>query len=704
MGIAMSHISRAKKRMARPMAAAATAAMAVASTAVVFATSPSAQAQEACPAVEVIQVQGTSGSSENKDPKELRSMYPNYNLAQRLVDKYPGQVRAWDVPYPSSISTLFSVIQANVPGQPTTSEHTYGQSVQMGVDWANNRMAQTASACPNTKFVITGYSQGASVAGNVATAVANDFVKGVTSDKIVGVVLFADPSRSGNSQYDSWESTTTLYNQVPPGKMQKNLEIVAPDAEDNAVGWAGPRNLPMKGLYGKVLSLCDANDIACTVAPDSMLRDIADTANLTTNATVNSEISQRISKGVAHFMNNGGVEALTTLNFPRAAELFGQAVGVAQLSLQDLGVASQLVNEVGGLANILLGAKGFGADVDGGALANLGTVFRGFLTTGAESIADTFNLPVDTVRDMIDRFGFADTLGDDNHWSQLGAQFGAFSGFPMAHASYWNTNKIEGIPAADWAYNWIETGVGNAINGKTFTYTPQGKVGSQYEDTAQPTVQNDGDKTPEVSGEKQNNPTPSPAPRPEADGSVNETGNTAAPKPLPQNTENRDEKAVNGVVINDRGEVVTAKGSVLRSDGKVDVFDKDGNYVGTGVVKVDQKNGEVTIVDENGHVIAKGGAVRDASGRTAVVDFKGNLISVIGDAVATPDNETAAEQPAEAENEQVGEAKTQRTALASTGSEIGGVAGASLVISALVGAAITSRRKRSSNEDAAVLV
>ena len=106
----MSYTSGAKKRMARPAAAIASAALVGGSAVVVSAAqAPSADAQS-CPAVEVIQIQGTGSSSQDKDPKQLKSMYPNYNFAERLVNKYPGQVRAWDVPYPSSINTMFHLI------------------------------------------------------------------------------------------------------------------------------------------------------------------------------------------------------------------------------------------------------------------------------------------------------------------------------------------------------------------------------------------------------------------------------------------------------------------------------------------------------------------------------------------------------------------------------------------------------------------
>lgn len=527
----MSYTSGAKKRMARPAAAIASAALVGGSAVVVSAAqAPSADAQS-CPAVEVIQIQGTGSSSQDKDPKQLKSMYPNYNFAERLVNKYPGQVRAWDVPYPSSINTMFHLISnSGIPGQAPSTEHTYGQSVQMGVDWSTKRMEQTARECPNTKFVITGYSQGASAAGNVATAVANDFVKGVTSDDIVAVMLVADPARSGNSQYDSWETTSTLYNEIPPGKMQRNLEIVAPEAVEGTVGWTGPRNLPMKGLYGKVLSLCDSNDIACTVEPGSILRDVADTANLTSNAFVNSDLGKKLSKGVNHFISNGGIDAVMAQDINRAGQIFGGAVQASGLGLLDAGAAFQALKETKNLAAILLGPNGFGSDVDGGFWKNIGPLIRGGLESGAYSLADTFNIPPIVVEGALKVFNRnAKELSTDGYWEELGGTIAKSGAFPAAHASYWTTNHINGRPSAEWAYSWAETAVGNAIAGKTFSYTPAGNVGSVIEPSLEAPEQIKGEEAPKVTGEKQNNETSAPAQPDAPSGGTSGASNKPAP-------------------------------------------------------------------------------------------------------------------------------------------------------------------------------
>lgn len=646
----MSYTSGAKKRMARPAAAIASAVLVGGSAVVVSAAqAPSADAQS-CPAVEVIQIQGTGSSSQDKDPKQLKSMYPNYNFAERLVNKYPGQVRAWDVPYPSSINTMFHLISnSGIPGQAPSSEHTFGQSVQMGVDWSTKRMEQTARECPNTKFVITGYSQGASAAGNVATAVANDFVKGVTSDDIVAVMLVADPGRSGNSQYDSWETTSTLYNEIPPGKMQRNLEIVAPEAVEGTVGWTGPRNLPMTGLYGKVLSLCDSNDIACTVKPGSILREVADTANLTSNTFVNTDLGKKLSKGVNHFISNGGIDAVMAQDLNRAGQIFGGAVQASGLGLLDAGAAFQALKETKNLAAILLGPNGFGSDIDGGFWKNIGPLIRGGLESGAYSLADTFNIPPIVVEGALELFNRnAKELSTDGYWEDLGGTIAKSGAFPAAHASYWTTNHINGRPSAEWAYSWAETAVGNAIAGKTFSYTPAGNVGSVIEPSLEAPEQIKGEEAPKVTGEKQNNETSAPA-QPDAPsgstsgasnkpapGQGSNTGSTATDKPSPSTSAQKPSKGTNS---GEKGDATaTPKGTTTKAPAPETTKPNPGSAnVGSDTPSVTKKPLPLPGMNTAGEEVSSSSNASGAGSKTensntggVLVDGKGNVIGAKG--------------------------------------------------------------------------
>ncbi|WP_051644344.1 cutinase family protein [Mycolicibacterium neoaurum] len=66
-----------------------------------------------------------------------------------------------------------------------------------GVADAGARIRTTAANCPNTRFILGGYSQGAAVAAYVSTS---DIPVPVT-DRIAGVVLFGKPSAGLLSRY-----------------------------------------------------------------------------------------------------------------------------------------------------------------------------------------------------------------------------------------------------------------------------------------------------------------------------------------------------------------------------------------------------------------------------------------------------------------------------------------------------------------------
>lgn len=67
--------------------------------------------------------------------------------------------------------------------------------MQTGAKDVINRLKTQAAACPDAKFALVGYSQGASVIRTAAKSITPDLEK-----KIVAVVLYGDPSlRSGTT-------------------------------------------------------------------------------------------------------------------------------------------------------------------------------------------------------------------------------------------------------------------------------------------------------------------------------------------------------------------------------------------------------------------------------------------------------------------------------------------------------------------------
>ncbi|WP_328477394.1 cutinase family protein [Actinoplanes sp. NBC_00393] len=98
-------------------------------------------------------------------------------LAQRITRELPQTVRTTAVDYPASFN--------------------YTASVRQGVADLTAKVQRTAAACPETKVVLAGYSQGADVVGDTVTGpLAGDL------DNVAAVLLFGDPSFTAGEPFN----------------------------------------------------------------------------------------------------------------------------------------------------------------------------------------------------------------------------------------------------------------------------------------------------------------------------------------------------------------------------------------------------------------------------------------------------------------------------------------------------------------------
>lgn len=108
----------------------------------------------------------------------------------------------------------------------------YVQSKQTGIDALNHTLT---SLCATTRIVFGGYSQGADVAGDVASNIGNN--RGpISADRVIAVALLADPGRG------------------TPGE-----SLVGPNA-NRGVGMGGNRPGGMGSLAGRVATICDTGN------------------------------------------------------------------------------------------------------------------------------------------------------------------------------------------------------------------------------------------------------------------------------------------------------------------------------------------------------------------------------------------------------------------------------------------------------------
>lgn len=144
------------------------------------AATPNPPPSDGCPAVEAIAVPGTSQTNPQADPSKPVGVLANILEPLRQHVRVP--MLTYYTPYPA---TIFG----------GTDGGGYLASKQAGIDSTNNRLHAEANRCAKTTFLLTGYSQGADIAGDVAAAIGNN--KGVIPpSRLLAVALLADPSQS----------------------------------------------------------------------------------------------------------------------------------------------------------------------------------------------------------------------------------------------------------------------------------------------------------------------------------------------------------------------------------------------------------------------------------------------------------------------------------------------------------------------------
>lgn len=253
-----------------------------------------------CALVQVVGVPGSGSTHSSADPEDKQEIQPGWNPAKELEEKYgAGNVHGITVPYPASLGYLYSAqaLQGTPEGYIGGYEGVgYSQSVQTGVDWAKNYMTETAQQCgEGTKWVVYGFSQGADVAGDLAAEISNGGVSGVSPDDVVAVTLISDPNKSPLATEPlEGDNKVHLYAPVPKGIVQSNGEV-SNTSIDGKQGVAGSREENFNALYGKVLSLCDADDFPCANRPGSLLSDVTKIAQSDTGFSLTDEQMQSIN-------------------------------------------------------------------------------------------------------------------------------------------------------------------------------------------------------------------------------------------------------------------------------------------------------------------------------------------------------------------------------------------------------------------------
>jgi hypothetical protein len=143
-------------------------------------TAPPAWTQPRCPDVEAIAIPGTTETTTGANPTTPVGMLAN--VLQPLAKRADHHVTTFYTPYPASIT-----------------DGGYQVSKQAGIRAANTELAATARRCPAATFLLTGYSQGADAAGDIAAAIGHG-TGAIPANKLLAVGLLADPAQSPAGQ------------------------------------------------------------------------------------------------------------------------------------------------------------------------------------------------------------------------------------------------------------------------------------------------------------------------------------------------------------------------------------------------------------------------------------------------------------------------------------------------------------------------
>ena len=179
-----------------------------------------------CAATFNLFIPGTWETEENADPAQPVGMLKP--VADALKSAHGSQVEVYTLPY---MARAFD------------NGHTYADSKADAVTRAKQVLTEVADSCPNTKFTMIGYSQGADAAGDVASDIGNG--KGpIDPGRVLAVGLLADP-----------------------GAGTKGSATVGP--RTSGQGIADPRPHGMGALSGRVASICDPGDLYCSIEKGS---------------------------------------------------------------------------------------------------------------------------------------------------------------------------------------------------------------------------------------------------------------------------------------------------------------------------------------------------------------------------------------------------------------------------------------------------
>ncbi|OBF88475.1 cutinase [Mycobacterium sp. 852002-51163_SCH5372311] len=206
-----------------------------------------------CPDVQLINIPGTWESS-LQDPPLAPIQFPNallHNVIGTLTQQFgPARVQAFTTPYTAQFHNPLSA----------DNQMSYNESRAQGTQATLRAMTDMNTKCPLTSYVIIGFSQGAVIAGDIASDIGNG--RGpVDDDLVLGVTLIAD----GRRQVD-------VGKQIGPNPPGEGAEITLheiPILSGLGLTMTGARPDGFGSLNDKTNEICAPGDLICAAPAEA---------------------------------------------------------------------------------------------------------------------------------------------------------------------------------------------------------------------------------------------------------------------------------------------------------------------------------------------------------------------------------------------------------------------------------------------------
>jgi hypothetical protein len=206
-----------------------------------------------CPDVQLISIPGTWESSPQDNPLNPVD-FPKallLNVTRPIVEQFSSsRVEVYTVPYTAQFHNPFS----------TDKQISYNDSRAEGTRAAVKAMTDMAEKCPLTSYLLMGFSQGAVIAGDIASDIGNG--RGpVDDDLVLGVTLIADGRRQ------SGVGDTIGPN--PPGEGAEITLHEVPVLSELGLTMTGARPGGFGALNSRTNEICGPGDLICAAPRDA---------------------------------------------------------------------------------------------------------------------------------------------------------------------------------------------------------------------------------------------------------------------------------------------------------------------------------------------------------------------------------------------------------------------------------------------------